>query len=535
MAFSVKRVLTAGALTALGCGKNVEVGVDIVNPCNQQAIQAVDFLRLEPRGDGIDSRALSTTLRVADGASQPLPIPLTPDFQLVVTGHKDEPDSAPAAIGVSAKYDLMSAKDAVSVRLPFSLIDTFYKTTALDDPSSCSSMAIPRYGATATLLPQSGKVLIIGGITLQGGTIEYRRTIEMYDPATGKFDPVGELKSGGARAFHTATLLDDGRVLIAGGQALVQEGSQSVRRALRSALIVDATDPANVLVSDGIVLKKARYGHTAARLADGRVVLIGGRILNAGATRPEEHEYVSSIEIFDPDKGLFVVPADSSGATAVELSEKRFGHSGTLLKTGRDILVAGGFNEAGPVRSLELVHFDGDAVSIIKTSSAATAVGPIFHSAALAQDGRVLLSGGYNLISDAEPSGGMPQNPSSAVEMWEYRDATRDLIRTCDGAMNTARGYHTVSMVGRRAIFVGGRTATGSPTATAEVVSLAVGSNCFFAVPTVREMSDARAEHTAVTLASGEILVVGGRQQMPADQFGSSISSAEVFSAAREP
>lgn len=522
-----------GALVASGCSSTVDIGVEIVNPCNQDAVATVDYLKFEPRGEGIDTFGLTTIVDATSGSAPSINIPLASDFQLVVTGHRGDPDSAPVAIGVSAVRDLTGAQGQISIRVPFALVDTFYKTTDLEavdseDPAGrCSALQVSRYGATATFLPDNRRVLIVGGANLKDQTLVYTRAVELYDPVTGRFDLVNELRSGGARAFHTATLLADGRVLIAGGEALVS----LARESLKSALIIDARDPADVTITETGIMRQARTGHVAARLSDGRVVLAGGKIINNASAAPEAQTYLSSIEIFDPELGAFTNPTNEA-SQAVELGAARYAHSGTLLKTGFDILIAGGMNQTGPVLGLEVIHVDGGAVSI-KGSSATLGVGPMFHAADLAQNGAVLLSGGYGTVADA--SSDNPINPSSSVEMWEYRDATGEIVQQCQASMMQARGKHTVSMFGRRAVFIGGRDAVGAPIASTEVATLTLGSSCFAAAPQGQMMTDPRSEHAVTELeSSGELLVVGGRQQ-DGSPFGKSIDGAEVFSPAREP
>src|SRR5712664_727482 len=75
-----------------------------------------------------------------------------------------------------------------------------------------SNMNNPRECHTATLL-NKGKVLVAGGSL--GNGIGYLATTELYDPTTGTFTDTGSLNA--ARGCHTATLLNDGKVLVAGG------------------------------------------------------------------------------------------------------------------------------------------------------------------------------------------------------------------------------------------------------------------------------------------------------------------------------
>jgi hypothetical protein len=72
-------------------------------------------------------------------------------------------------------------------------------------------MLTPRSGHTATLLPD-GKVLIAGGMRRNQ---DFYKSAELYDPATGKFQPTGEMSIG--RVGHFAILLRSGKVLVGGG------------------------------------------------------------------------------------------------------------------------------------------------------------------------------------------------------------------------------------------------------------------------------------------------------------------------------
>ena len=100
------------------------------------------------------------------------------------------------------------------------------------------NMSIDRIGHTATLLP-NGKVLIAGGQT--PGCCFFVPTIfssaELYDPATGSFTPTGDMTT--ARIGHTATLIPDGRVLVTGGFGLTDTGSGPRWGPLTSAELYD--------------------------------------------------------------------------------------------------------------------------------------------------------------------------------------------------------------------------------------------------------------------------------------------------------
>ena len=174
-----------------------------------------------------------------------------------------------------------------------------------------------RTGQTATLLPD-GTVLIAGGYDAAGFSLA---SAELFDPATGKFRLAHSMPV--LRQDHTATLLADGRVLIAGG--LNANGDPGGLYAS-----AELYDPATGLFSLTASMTNARAGHRAVRLADGRVLLIGGDTL-AG-------EPGLSAELYDPTTGTFSAtdPTHAGHATATSLSD------GRALLTGGSVSVVGG-------------------------------------------------------------------------------------------------------------------------------------------------------------------------------------------------
>jgi hypothetical protein len=138
-------------------------------------------------------------------------------------------------------------------------------TAEIYDPAKGSfaptgSMETGRYGHTATLL-SDGTVLVRGGLTA-----------ELFDPNSGSFTPTTD-NMGTSRTDHTATLLKDGTVLIAGGAFVRLVNGNRVLASIASA---ELYDPANKTFSPTGGLQSGRYFHTASMLNDGTVLVTGG-------------------------------------------------------------------------------------------------------------------------------------------------------------------------------------------------------------------------------------------------------------------
>src|SRR5262245_60296179 len=165
-----------------------------------------------------------------------------------------------------------------------------------------------RRGHTATLLP-NGKVLIAGGF-VDVDLLSDTSTSEVYDPATGTWSNTGKLNTG--HVWHTATLLQNGKVLVAGGTD-----------ARTSA---ELYDPATGIGSRTGDPNRAHYGHTASLLQNGKVLIAGGFPLSTS---------LSGEELYDPATGTW----SNTGS----LNTSRSGLTATLLQNGK-VLIAGGFS-----------------------------------------------------------------------------------------------------------------------------------------------------------------------------------------------
>jgi len=191
------------------------------------------------------------------------------------------------------------------------------------------SMATPRYNHTATLL-RDGEVLVAGGTssTVTGAPIA---SAELYDPIGRTFAPIGAMSA--AHANHTATLLADGRVLIAGGAVLPRNLKNSVTA------VAEIYDPTTETFSATGPMLTPREFHSATRLDNGEVLIAGG---------DNAFDVLASTEIYDPTAGTF-----STAATMVSPREQAIA---ALLSDG-DVLVAGGltrFAEGANTATAEL-------------------------------------------------------------------------------------------------------------------------------------------------------------------------------------
>ena len=238
------------------------------------------------------------------------------------------------------------------------------------DPASntftpTSDMNEPRNGHTATLLP-NGRVLLAGGWNQQGRTA----TAELFDPQTGTFEYTGSLMA--PRQGLTATLLHNGQVLIAGGD--------SARNAPQ--LTAELYDPATETFIPTGRLKDGRFGHTATLLADGKVLLVGGT---------SGHDNIlASAEIYDPEMGQFSPTRD-----AILI---RYKHTAVLLNDG-NVLILGGAD-----RRDWSGQYDSAEIYSVKTGTFTRITDmiqerfKIADAAVLLKDGNVLIGGGHRQL-----------------------------------------------------------------------------------------------------------------------------------------
>jgi hypothetical protein len=214
-------------------------------------------------------------------------------------------------------------------------------TAEVFDPVSSSfsatgNMTTAREVAMATLLP-NGKVLIAGGFDINGSALA---SAELYDPAAGTFAATGSMAT--ARGVATATLLPSGRVLVAAGfTASGISGGNPIASA-------ELYNPATGTFAPTGNLATARWSATATLLPSGHVLIAAG---NGNVTNVPPP--LASAELYDPAVGTF--------AATGSLSTGRWYDTETLLSNG-NVLVAGGYDAAGAALASAEIYNSSDRI-----------------------------------------------------------------------------------------------------------------------------------------------------------------------------
>ncbi len=283
------------------------------------------------------------------------------------------------------------------------------------------------------------------------------------------------------RRGHTMTRLADGKVLVVGG--LTNGSLCDSYYACEIAVANEVYDPATSTFKETGAVHVPRLGHTATLLANGKVLITGGSNASSVVT--------ATAELFDPSTGTF--------AETITMSIPRSCHTATLLNSGK-VLIAGGSCNASPQASAEL--YDPATGAFSPTGSMGAPRNS--HTATLLPNGKVLITGGTVA--------------GVAIATAEIYDPTTGTF-TSVGSMNTARSGHTATLLLNGKVLLAGSYVS----APAEIFDPATG---VFAIGAV--MASPRNSHTATLLPSGNVLIAGGIS-LDGPTKGNVIPDAELF------
>jgi Galactose oxidase, central domain len=332
-----------------------------------------------------------------------------------------------------------------------------------------------RYQSGIAIQLLNRKVLVeAGSVEGDAGLID-SPSAELYDPSTGTWTLTGNLNR--RRFLHTATLLPDGKVLVAAGADIDGGGYFPIASA-------ELYDPATGTWTLTRPLNNRRFSHTATLLPNGKVLVVGGSN-NVGLT---------SAELYDPASGTW----RDTGS----LNNGHSNHTATLLPNGM-VLVAGGLDSTNHISANADVY---DPATRTWTVTGSLNAARFEHTATLLTDGKVLVVAGRT-------TGSTFGDPSAEL----YDPATGTW--TVTGSLNTGRYLHTATLLPGGLVMVAAGDSPTGPVSSAEIYDPASGR-----WTATGSLNTARSEHTAALLSNGLVLVAGG-----ANASGWPLASAELY------
>jgi N-acetylneuraminic acid mutarotase len=280
------------------------------------------------------------------------------------------------------------------------------------------------------------------------------------------------------RSFHTATILPDGRLLVAGGsgrEALTEEELRDRPfRGRQDLSSVEVYDINTGKWSEVAEMRTRRQSGGAALLDDGTVLVVGG---SSGVAVEARAEYY--------------VPNEDAWVKIAPMSQARKFHTVTLMVDGR-VLVAGGQTREAALGSAEIYDpSDGTWTTVADLTRPRTG-----HTASLLRDGRVMVVGGSDLGATNV------FGPETSAEIYDPVANTWTVIY---GDLRPRLGHAAVTLPDGRVVVVGGEDLVGLPILAVEVYQPATDT-----WKIVGSLPDGRSLLAATLLPDGSVLIVGG-------------------------
>ena len=509
-------IMATFLLGLLACDNPIRVDITLTPPCDQpQALSAVGTYRVtvDSLTDTQEQSYSSGETAKAVFAQLPFEEALTVTVEAWEGPNSDATMAAPPkAIGRTLPLNVTeeSGQDALKINLITGQLNTF--GTVTDSEGKCQSMSqtLGRHGHSASYVPELNKVLLLGGAVMDvaTGAEQFLDDVELFDPASGTFEQLPAMPI--PRAYHTATVLEDGRVFVAGGFVVVDNRLQ----AQGSWLLVDLTKSEDKMYTYGS-LKQARAHHTATLLDTGLVVVLAGGCAGDGCTTTS----VAPSDNFDPvDLAVSVEYFDVTNETSTEAQELQMDRAmhGASALAGQKVIFTGGIGIQGQaVCEIELyAHGTGQPTSTVATLSEC----PHQHVQVAINTTRVALIGGR-----ANPQVGNA-SALSKVQFWN----TTQGVETNNSlvSLTTARAGHAAYVLTDGSILVVGGVSDANGTVAERLVPLADGSGDFEVAPVSLPPAQSRELMGTTLLPNNQILITGGRTTQGTQQ---TVATAEMF------
>ena len=448
---------------------------------------------------------------IASGKGRLPVLPFADDYWFYVRGFvTGDSDNVPQFYGAAANVSINGdAEQVISVQIGESNCVGLNLGSAFNrDVSGSDDMKIGRLGSTATRLPD-GRVLFVGGASVNmDGTINtVFDTMEVYDPTRGQFIGLPQ-RLLTPRAHHSATLLDDGTVMVFGG-ITAMDGNTPRVTATASIINLDSLVPVQN-IGTPLPANDGRFNHRAVRLDDGR-----GSVLITGGTSPNGDHLATTWRYF---------PADFSNPPRFvqqgDLWTPRSQHSANRVQHDPEYaMIAGGLSADGVVANTEVFTVRPSQGACVDPNQTPTAEVGCFqklganlgmgearfgHAAIEIDDGaQVAYIGGFS-------------NPERTEYAQQIELINRNLNRAEAGTLNTGRGEFSANLLADGSVvLLGGRRGNAALTtsevlrpqrdsmqATSRFDGTELSADC--------DLSEPRYGHHAVTMNGGTVLVGAG-------------------------
>ena len=359
-------------------------------------------------------------------------------------------------------------------------------------------------GTAIAELP-NGMLLISGGgaINDMGQLTAVSNTLSVYDPAYGFVFPTGVTMTS-ARAYHQATTLDDGRILITGG---VGEVSGGVERPTVSAELIELGADGELIVttSSSLQVNVPRAHHAALKLNDGTVLITGG-LNGEGAPLADTTRFF---------------PGDNTFRAQAEMATARAFHAMVPLDRSKELAaVIGGMSATGPSDSVELYSTDNNVNCVRPSADSGCFIGggnlkrPRWGHVAFktsVRDNSAIIVGGFSEGTRFQPNAYASEVEAFTLEYNADRTSAQYKVLQV-GFLSTLRGYLSgARMINDTILLVGGQDLAGnaSPVVTTLQTTLD-GDNFSISTSDRCPLSEGRVSPAVIATRDGGAAILGG-------------------------